>query len=197
MGKTNELTGRKLDKFLTEMSALVDALPSPEMKAQIDRDLASLITFLQDFRDRLKSLPTDNDFDGVAATIEAVRDSVRIAEADPVMSRILGLSSEFQGPKKSAKSRAAKQNSEAAKSIANKLQDMPHGDVGQVLADKRKYNVSILRQIGGELGISLTSKSTRLAMIEKISKTLANRWGYDYLSNGGVTRVAPPEVHDR
>ena len=92
---------------------------------------------------------------------------------------------------------ATKQNLEAVKSIASKLRDMPPGDVGQVLADKRKYNVSILRQIGNELGISLTSKSTRLAMIEKISKTLANRWGYDYLSNGGVTRVASPEVHDR
>ena len=196
MGKTNELTGRKLDKFLTDMSALVEALPSPNAKAQIDRDLASLISFLQDFRDRLKSLPTDNDLDGVVSKIEAVRDSVRIAEADPAMSRILGLSSGFNRPKKSAKSSATKQNLEAVKSIAVELRRMPPGDIEQVLADKRKYSAAILRQIGDELDISLSSRSTRPVMIEKISKTLANRWGYDYLSNGGVTHVTPLEMHD-
>ena len=197
MGKTNELTGLKLDKFLTDMSVLVEALPSPDAKAKINRDLASLIEFLQDFRDRLKSLPTDNDLDGVVSKIEAVRDSIRIAEADPTMSRILGLSSGFKRPRKSTKNSTAKQNLAAAKSIAVELRCMPPGDIEQVLADKRKYNAAILRQIGDELGISLSSRSTRPVMIEKITKTLANRWGYDYLSNGGVTPGAPPEMHDR
>ena len=89
------------------------------------------------------------------------------------------------------------QDREAVKSIARKLRDMPPGEVEQVLADKGKYNVSMLRQIGGELGIRLPSKSTRLAMIDRISKALANRWGYDYLSRGSVKHVVPPEVHDR
>ena len=197
MGRANQSIGRKLDRFLIDLSALVETLPSPDAKAQIDQDLASLIKFLQDFRDRLKSLPTDNDLEGVTSTIEAVRDCVRIAEADPAMSRILGLSSELKRPKKSLTSIATKKNREIAKSVADELREMPPENVEQVLADKRKYSVSMLRQIGGELGITLTSNSTRLAVIEKISKTLSNRWGYDYLSNGGAMRVARPKAHDR
>ena len=197
MNTANKSTGRKLDRFLSDLSALVDTLPSPDVKAQMDRELASLIAFLQDFRDRLKSLPTDKDADGVVSTIEAVRDCVRIAEADPVMSRILGLSPEFHATRKPVKGVTKERDREAAKSIARELKDMPPGEVEQALADKGKYNVSMLRQVGGELGIRLPSKSTRLAMIDRISKALANRWGYDYLSHGGVKHVVPPEVHDR
>ena len=197
MSKANQSTGRKLDRFLTDLSALVETLPSPDAKAQIDRDLASLIAFLQDFRARLNSLPTDNDLAGVTSAIEAVRDCVRIAEADPAMSRILGLESELKGPKKSVKRIAKNENREIAKSIAGELQDMPPEDVEQMLANKHKFNVSMLRQIASELEIRIASKSTRLAMIEKISKTLSNRWGYDYLSNGGATHLAHPEAHVR
>ena len=197
MSRANQSTGRKLDRFLTDLSALVETLPSPDAKAQIDRDLASLIAFLQDFRARLNSLPTDNDLAGVTSAIEAVRDCVRIAEADPAMSRILGLESELKGPKKSVKRIAKNENREIAKSIAGELQDMPPEDVEQMLADKHKFNVSMLRQIASELEIRIASKSTRLTMIEKISKTLSNRWGYDYLSNGGATHLAHPEAHVR
>ena len=197
MSRANQSIGRKLDRFLTDLSALVEILPSPDAKAQIDRDLASLIAFLQDFRVRLNSLPTDNDLAGVTSAIEAVRDCVQIAEADPAMSRILGLESELKGPKKSVKRIAKNENREIAKSIAGELQDMPPEDVEQMLADKHKFNVSMLRQIASELEIRIASKSTRLAMIEKISKTLSNRWGYDYLSNGGATHLAHPEAHVR
>ena len=175
----------------------MDTLPSPDVKAQMDRELASLIEFLQDFRDRLKSLPTDQDADGVASTIETVRDCVRIAEADPVMSRILGLSPEAHTTRKPVKGVTTERDREAAKSIARELKDMPPGEVEQMLSDRTKYNVLTLRRIGGELGIRLSSKSTRLVMIDRISKALANRWGYDYLSHGGAKHVVPPEVHDR
>ena len=46
-------TGRKLDRFLTDLSALVEALPSPAAKARMDAGLASLIEFLESFRSRL------------------------------------------------------------------------------------------------------------------------------------------------
>ena len=85
-------TGRRLDRFLSDLSALVEALPSPDVKAGMDADLASLIEFLQNFRTKLSSLPTDEGADQIASTIEAVKDFVRIAEADPVLCRVLGLS---------------------------------------------------------------------------------------------------------
>ena len=121
-------TGRRLDRFLSDLSALVEVLPSPDVKARMDADLASLIKFLQGFRARLSSLPTDEGADQIASTIEAVKDFVRIAEADPVMSRVLGLSKQAR----------------------------PNG------RPRRK-------------------PATRLSIVEKIAKSLANRWGYEHL----------------
>lgn len=197
MNTASKSTGRKLDRFLSDLSALVDTLPSREVKVQMDRELASLIEFLQDFRNRLNSLPANEDADGIVPAIEAIRDCIRIAEADPVMSRIFGLSPGFHESKKSAKGMTTERDREAARSIATELKSMPPEEAEQALTDKGKYNVSMLRQVGGELGLRLPSKSTRLAMIDKISKALANRWGYDYLSHGDAKHAAPPEVRDR
>ena len=57
-------------------TALVEALPSPDAKARMDADLESLIEFLQSFRAKLKSLPTDDGAEQIASTIEAVKDFV-------------------------------------------------------------------------------------------------------------------------
>ena len=197
MNTANKSTGRKLDRFLIDLSALVDTLPTQEVKLRMDRELASLIEFLQDFRNRLNSLPANEDADGIAPAIEAIRDYIRIAEADPVMSRILGLSSGSHERKKSVKGITTERDREAARSAAKELESMPPEEVDRALMDKDKYSVSMLRQVGGELGLRLPSKSTRLAMIDKISRALANRWGYEYLSHGGAKHVVPPEVRDR
>ncbi len=69
-------TGRRLDRFLSDLSALVEVLPSPDVKARMDADLAALIEFLQGFRARLNSLPTDEGADQIASTIEAVKDQI-------------------------------------------------------------------------------------------------------------------------
>ena len=197
MNAANKSTGRKLDRFLIDLSALVDTLPTQEVKLRMDRELASLIEFLQDFRNRLNSLPANEDADGIVPAIEAIRDCIRIAEADPVMSRILGLSSESHERKKPVKGITTERDREAARSAAKELKSMPPEEVDRALMDKDKYSVSMLRQVGGELGLRLPSKSTRLAMIDKISRALANRWGYEYLSHGGAKHVVPPEVRDR
>ena len=38
-----------------------------------------------------------------------------------------------------------------------------------------------MRAIAAELGLRIPSKATRLSIVEKIAKTLANRRGYEYL----------------
>ena len=67
---------------------------------------------------------------------------------------------------------------------------MPADDVERKLADTRKYNVSMLRKIGGELGIHVPSKSTRLSIIDRIVKKTANLRGYDYLREGSNEKIS-------
>lgn len=184
MNKSAKLTGKKLDSFLSKLSELVDGLPSQETKSQLDRELGVLIEFLKDFRTRLRTLPTGEGVEDVTSTIETIRDYVRVAESDPIMSRVLGLSSESRTLRKSSHNSLTAQDREEAKTMAEELKTLSPQDIDRRLADKKKYTVPMLKRIGGELGLNFPSKSTRLSIIEKISKKTANLRGYSYLRHG-------------
>lgn len=190
MSNSVRLTGRKLDSFLSRLSELVDALPTEETKHRLDRELEALIKFLQDFQIRLRSLPAGEDVEGVASTIETIKDCVRVAESDPVLSSVLGLSSPNKGQRKSARNAYSAQSHEDARVTAEELKGLSPSDIELMLADRKKYNVPKLRQIGEELGLHLPSRSTRLSIIEKIAKKTANLRGYEYLRHGSDENVS-------
>ena len=151
----------------------------------MDADLASLIEFLQNFRTNLSSLPTDEGAEQIASTIESVKDLVRVAEADPVMCRVLGLSDQARPNSRPRRRPTSAADRDASRKALSELQDMPLHDVEQVLTDRATYNVQALKAVAEELGLRTPSKATRLSIIEKITKTLANRQGYEYLRSGG------------
>lgn len=190
MSNSVKLTGRQLDSFLSKLSELVDALPADETKLRLDRELEALIKFLRDFQIRLRSLPAGEDVQGVTSTIETIRDCVRVAESDPLLSNVLGLSSDSKATRQSRRNADTAQVREQAIAIAEELKCLPPNDVERELADRQKYNVSMLKQIGGELGLQLPSRSTRLSIIEKIVKKTANLRGYNYLRQGSNEKIS-------
>ena len=184
MADTAKFPSRKLENFLSRLSDLVDNLPSQETKAQIDRELEALINFLKDFQSRFQSLPTLEDSDSVTSTIETLKNYVRVAESDPLMSHVLGLSSNKAVSKRSSRGALTEHERREAKTMVEELKRLPYEETERKLAD-RKYTVAMLRQIGEELGLKLPSKSTRLSIVEKITKQMDNLRGYDYLRRGG------------
>ena len=183
MGNSTQSMGKKLDSFLSKMSELIDTLPSQETKSRLDKELGVLIEFLTDFRNRLKTVPTDQDANDFTSTIELIKDYVRVAESDPMLSRVLGLSGNGASRKPPHKP-LTEQNRKEAESIAEVLKELSPEDVERRLSDKRKYNVPMLKQIGKELGITIPSKSSRLSITEKIVKKTANMRGYSHLRHG-------------
>ena len=184
MNNSAKLTGRKLDRFLSDLSELIDAFPSRETKSQLDRELGVLIGFLEEFRERLKSLPTEEDMDGVTSAIEMIKDQLRIAESDPMLSRVIGILPDNGALRKSQHKPMTKQAHEEARTTAEEMKGMALGDLEHKLKDKKKYNNAMLRQIGNELGLRFPSKSTRLSMIDRIIKHISNFQGYRYLRHG-------------
>lgn len=177
-------TGRRLDRFLTDLSSLVESLPSADVKAKLDADLASLIEFLEQLRTTLKSLPTDGGADQIAATIEHVKDFVRIAEADPTMCRLLGLSERKQTDGRPRRRPRVAGDFDAAKALGE-LHKMPSQEIERTLTDRKTYTVAALRAIASQLGLRIPSKATRLSVAERITKAVSNRRGYQYLREGG------------
>ena len=179
MNNSTALTGKKLDNFLNRLSDLVYTLPTADTKDRLDKELAALIAFLQDFQERLKSIPTGDNADDVASTIETLKRYVRIAESDPLMSHVLGLSpDQARTGRKDVMSAQARSQ---AKSLADELRQLSPEDIGTRLVNSRKYTVAMLKQIAKELGLHVPSKSTRLSIIEQIAKKTANARGYRHL----------------
>ena len=71
---------------------------------------------------------------------------------------------------------------------------MPSQEVARTLADGKTYKVAALRAIASQLGLRIPSKATRLSIAEKITKALANRWGYEYLRGGNSCYIPSPLV---
>ena len=189
MKNSAKLTGRKLESFLSRLSELVDVLPSQETKSQIDQELDVLIKFLEDFRTRLNSLPTVEDTEDIPSTIETIKDYVRVAESDPVMSRVLGFRLDKGMSRRPSQNSLTEQDRIEAKAIAQELKRLSHEKVEDKLADTKKYTVAMLRQIAGELGLKIPSKSTRSSIIETIIKEMENLRGYNLLRHGGDANI--------
>ncbi len=181
MNSKSGFTSRKMDGFLDKLSDLVGSLPSPDEKSRIDNDLKMLINYLEGVRKQLELVPTRSQIDGSA--IDRLRQLMKAVDADPVLSRVLGFSTNGRGIRRQpgvlgddARIRA--------REVAKELESLSEEQVQHRLLSE-SYSVALLRQIGGELGIRIPSRASRSSVIDTIAGRLANRRGYDILRHGG------------
>ena len=181
MKNKSGFTSKKMDSFLGKLSEVVESLPSSDEKSRIDNDLRMLIEYLEGVRRQLELVPTSNQIDG--SVIDRLRELMKVVDSDPVLSRILGFSTNGQraGRRASVLGEDAKVR---AREVARELETLSGDQVQYRLLDK-SYSVALLRQIGGELGIRIPSKASRSSVIDTIAGKLSNRRGYDILRHGG------------
>ena len=86
-----KLTAKRINTFLQHLGSLVNSLPTREQKDEIERELDTVISFLTDFKARLTGLPTREDEASLEQSLKVLRHFVAVAEADPLISRTLGL----------------------------------------------------------------------------------------------------------
>ena len=178
--ESRKLTAKRVEAFLGRLSEFANALRSEASEAEIDRELDVVIGFLLDFKRRLNSVPTSENMRGLETSISALRHFVRIAEADPVISRALGIREQGARP------RATKDSGRSEldiKHITAELRSMTPEEMRRTLDNRHEYTVSVLRHIGAEVGVRLPSSATRATIVEQIVKRVGNLAGYDYLRN--------------
>jgi len=181
MATRNGSAGRRLDDFPGRLSDLIGALPTPAEKSRIDNDLRVLIEYLEGGRKQLALLPAGGR--GDRASIDRLRELMREADGDPVLSRVLGFPSNGRraGRRAAALDDAARTR---AREVAGELETLSREQVQHRLLDE-SYPVALLRQIGGELGIRIPSRASRSTAIDTIAGRLENRRGYEILRHGG------------
>lgn len=178
-------TSKKMDDFLGKLSDLVGSLPSPDEKSRIDNDLRMLISYLEGIRKQLELVPTSSQVDP-RSSIERLRELLKVADVDPLLSRVLGFPTNGRRTRRRVGALTDDARIRAGK-VAQELETLTDDAVRAKLLDKT-YSVALLRQIGSELRIRIPSRSSRSSIIETIAGKLANRRGYNILRHGGTVR---------
>ena len=176
--KSSKLTSKHVDAFLARLSELTASLPTADQKVEIDRELDAIIEYLMEFKRRLKSIPATEEAAGLEESITTLRHFVQIADADPLLSRTLGL--EVRGTRQKQRRRNDSGTQEVKLTIAE-LTSLSPDDLSRKLQDTREYPGTALKQIAEELGIRVTSKASRAVIVEQIVKRASNLAGYKYL----------------
>lgn len=183
MKDSKKMSGRKIETFLSKLTDLVEALPSQESKDKTDKELATLIHFLSEFREKMSNVPTVEEVGEISSTIERLILLVRLAEADPFLSRSLGLSpGEISASPRRQRLTVNERNK--AKEIATQIKNLSPQELSKKFEDGKTYTIALLKQIANEVGVRVSSRATRTSIIEQISKHLSNLRGYEYLRTG-------------
>lgn len=180
MPDTSGFTGKKMGVFLAKLSDVVGSLPAADEKARMDEDLRVLIGYLEQVRQQLRSVPSREQVD--LAAIERLTGLMKRVDADPVLSRVLGLPG--NGGRAGRPVAPTVEERERAGKIAREIESLSRDETQARLLGK-KYSLALLRQVAGELGIRVRSKASRATVIDTIAGKIANRRGYEILRHGG------------
>ncbi|MDD9818704.1 MAG: hypothetical protein OXU61_11325 [Gammaproteobacteria bacterium] len=184
-----KLTGKELDNFLLRLSRLAESLPSQKEVFKVSQELSAYIKLLKDLQKQFQEVPSGEETDKIISTIEQLRGLIRVTEADPDLSGAL-----YQSPNK-GKARLSRPkpspeyDRKKAKMIASQLKPLSPEEVYKKFEDKKAFPVATLRQVAGELGVRVPSKSTRAYLVERISKKVSNLRGYNYLRYSESKRI--------
>lgn len=175
---TPRLTAKRVDTFLNGVAELAKTLPSAERKAEIDRELDAVISFLLDFKRRLNSMPTADDAAELEQSIGTLRHFVQVADSDPLISKALGLPQ--KAPRKGTKKTRREPEADIERAVLQ-LKSLPPDRLRKALIDGNEYTVATLRRLAAELNVRVTVGTTRQQLVEQIVKRIENLAGYEYL----------------
>ena len=173
------LTAKRITSFLQQLESLVDSLPTQERKEEIERELECVIGFLNDFKARLTALPTTEDEARLQESLRVLRHFVAVAEADPLISKTLGLHPKAQRLRSST---GRPQERPDVTTMVDELKGAPPAEVRQVLTRKENgCTVADLKQIAAAMGVRVPSKATRTAIVDQIVNRTEKEAGYALL----------------
>lgn len=173
------LTAKRVDTFLKHLAALADSLPTKDQIDEVERELDRVMAFLADFKARLITLPTREDEASLQESLKVLRQFILIAEADPLISKTLGL----QPKQAKARSRPARTKTRPdVATIIDDLRGSPTNEIRTSFSERvNGCTVADLKQIAASIGLRVGSKTTKSAIIEQIAKQAENEAGYAYL----------------
>lgn len=171
----------KVKKFLAGLQNMIDSLPNEDEKQAIQRNITTIIDFLEMVQRNLSLLPSLEKMDKTKESLQKIEELFAKAQREPVLSSIIGLRS--RSTRKRAKIEFTEEETARAKTILNELELLPIDEIKSKLEDGT-YSLKIIRAIAKVMGIKTVEKLSTKALIHQISVKIANYRGYRQLKEG-------------
>ncbi|HVN96776.1 MAG TPA: hypothetical protein VMT62_10125 [Syntrophorhabdaceae bacterium] len=178
MQKKKEPSNRGIKVFLSDIDKLLRSLPTEKEKSEITEHLSVVLTFLNDLKEVVERLPAQEDVLATKESIERLRDRLENTQERPMLSRVLGFRA--RPSRKPLDVGSREEELDAARSILNKLQELPVDEIRSGLQTNR-YSTKQLRAVALIQGISSVGRLSRDSLVHQIITKIANFRGYQRL----------------
>jgi hypothetical protein len=165
-------------KFAQRLGELVDALPSEANRQQIAQQLETLIEFLSGLRERLASIPTQEDAKAVRAALDQLGLLFTQMKSSPILSAAVGMSVASSRPTVPIANPEDIQN---AKLAVARLESLP---IDQLRVALGQMSSRELKAMAKSIGVRSTQRTSQEALAHQIATKITNTRGYRSLRDG-------------
>ncbi|TKC96410.1 hypothetical protein [Polyangium fumosum] len=172
------MTVKKPEHWIEQTIAIARSFSGAQF-SDADREQAlaaldAMIEALQNIRNRLRALPSEEERRRVGNAADALEQFLDSMKARPDVAASLGL------PQTKAPSLPRKR--EDIQTVVANLQDLSTDEIQQRLLDEREFSVSMLHSVARQMGLSVDRNVGRRDLVDQIVKLgFANRRGYRLL----------------
>lgn len=171
----------RAEKFVQNLRALVESLPSESEKQRIFADLDQVIEFLTEIKRSFGSVPSQESAAAVRSAVDGLDALFLRARASAPLAAALGLRPADHKPRAQPLSEV---DSERARILLERLQKLPVEEMRANLENCSATAARDLHAIAALMGIRTTQRGSRESLAQQVATKIANARGYETLRRG-------------
>src|ERR1700730_10264663 len=166
-------------RFAKGLCDLTNALPTNEEKAILRKQFDEIMTFLDQTRNALDSLPSGEDMESVRRTARVLEELSSKGDANPFVAAATGRRiSRAPLPKPMP---LTEQENEGAQALLKELNSLSADEMSMRLQSEERTSTRELNAAARILGIKTTRRTTREALVQQVVTKVSNFRGYQEL----------------
>ena len=170
------------DGFVKQLARLVEQLPSAADKQRSAATLDAVIQFLADVKERIVSIPTEDEAKSTKLALDELSALFERAKANPLLAAAIGIRTPVP---RTSNTLPSGEEIESAKRAIAQFDELPIDQLRLALENK---SLSELKALAMELGVRSTQRTSHEGLSHQIATRITNTRGYRSLRNGDRSR---------
>jgi len=163
---------------LASIRKMLETLPSKSEREELRNAAAELADFFLELQSLLAQVPSLEDAAAASRALQRLADALDRRRGNRAVTALLGARSR---PTQRTFPAPTEDDSRTAKALIAELRSMPGDSIRERLTDKENFPVRLLVALSNELGLRISSRPVRDAIIQQIATSIVNQRGYQSL----------------